>query len=100
VFVVADNFLELALSGGLRTVTSSSDDPSAAGCVADRELSDPSLPSVVPEQAAVAFTASLGHQAAFASRSSSAMYSVIADAGISLARPWVTDRRRPERICS
>ncbi len=64
VFVVADDLLELTLSSSLRLAAASPDDSLSAGLVADCNLSDPSLPGGVPEQAAVTFTAPLGHQTA------------------------------------
>lgn len=55
VLVIADDLLELALSSSLRSAATSPDDSLAAGLVADCNLSDPSLPGGVPEQAAVTF---------------------------------------------
>src|SRR6185312_9913678 len=100
VLVFTDDLLELALSLSFGAASGALEDPPSVRAVSDRDRCHPPFPGVVPRKTAVAAAPASWHQAASASRSSSAMYSFIADAGISRVRPWVTDRRRPERICS
>ena len=73
IFIFTDDLFELALGPGFGAASCALEDPFSVGAVSDRDGCYPSFPGVVPRKTAVAAASASWHQAAFASRSSSAV---------------------------